>query len=269
MKRKKQKMIATFCTTLLLLMFFMIPPKTVEANDTFVSYSDKITYLKEIGTTDAAILSYTDKQVDDLYNTLHEKDVQFSGYTSKIVEVSERSNGERSSNIPTSQLELSIGTYDIHSNGKVIGVDVSIGYKWIKEPITHLTDALTFRWDDKVFYDDGFYAMACCNASGLPVVLENISAPAKATAGSIGWYTTLANPRFELADNHYGGAQVLLRPRTPLNTSAVLHSKMYLEYAHQKIGASISFGLGFSGPSASVSFSGGNYDKQSLSYTYR
>lgn len=56
--------------------------------------------------------------------------------------------------------------------------------------------------------------------------------------------------------------------RTPFSSSATLHSKLYLTYAHQKPGASISFGISSSGSNVGVSITGGKYDQQSLSYTY-
>lgn len=268
MKKTKFK---SFSTTMLALflgaIFFLSSITSVEASDPQVAETEKINFLKSIGTTDEALASYTTKQIDDLYNTLYGQDAHFSGFDSKIVEIAETTSDERE-NISPSKLQLSIGTYDLVSNGMVKGVDVSIGYKWLKDPMIHLTDALTFLWDNNIFYDDGFYATANCNVTGVPILLENINAPALASPGSFGWYSTISQPQSGPADYFYGGAQVLLRPRTPFSSSAALHSKLYLTYAHQKPGASISFGISSSGSNVGVSITGGKYDQQSLSYTY-
>ena len=249
------------------LLFFSV--EHVKAEDSPVAMEKKIEFLKSIGTTDEALSFYSDQQINGLYDRLFGQDVSFSGFTSQEVEVKEKINGERG-NIPTSKLQLSVGTYDLKSNDQVTGLDVTLGYKWVKEPILHLDDALTFSWDKDMFYDDGFYAMAnCTTITGLPWVLENINAPAKVSDGGLGWYTSIAEPRFEPAQSHYGGAQVLLRPRNPFSTSAVLHSKMRLEYAHQILGASIVLGVNNSGANAGVTFSAGKYDYQSVSHTYR
>ena len=268
MKKTKFKSFSTVIIALFLIStFFLSSMTSVEASDSQVTEAEKINFLKNKGTTDEALTSYTPKQIDDLYDTLYGQDAHFSGFDSKIVEVAEANSDERE-NISTTKLQLMIGTYDLVSNGIVKGVDVSIGYKWLKDPMIHLTDALTFSWDNNTFYDDGFYATANCNVDGVPILLENINAPALAGSSSFGWYSTISQPQSGPADYFYGGAQVLLRPKTPFSSSATLHSKLYLTYAHQKLGGSISFGLSSSGPNIGVSITGGNYDQQSLSYTY-
>lgn len=269
MKKTKSKSFFTVMLALFLVAtFFMSSLTSVEASDSQVTEKEKIDFLKSIGTTDEALASYNPKQIDDLYNTLYGQDAYFSGFDSKIVEVTESTTDERG-NIPTSELQLSIGTYDMVSNGTVKGVDVSIGYKWLKDPFFHMKDALTFSWDTNTFYDDGFYATANCHFDGVPILLENINAPALAGPSSFGWYSTISHPtQLGPADYYYGGAQVLLRPKTSFTSSADLNSKMYLTYAHQTLGAGISFGLSGSGANVGVSITGGNYDQQSFSYTY-
>ncbi len=249
--------------SLLVSSLFMTTITTIEAAESQATQTEKIEFLKSIGTTDEALASFNPQQIDDLYNTLSGKDAHFSGFDSQIIKVTENNPDERG-NISTSQLQLSIGTYDMVSNGTVIGVDVSLGYQWLKEPVFTMTDALTFKWDSNLFYDDGFYATSNCMVDGQHLVLENINAPALADSGSFGWDSKLSLPHHGNSYKHYGGAQVLLRPRNSFSSSADLNSKMYLTYAHEILGGEISFGFTDIG----VSFTGGSFDQQSFSYTY-
>lgn len=246
---------------LALFMSFNVNAKDIQKEAT---YDEKIEFLKSIGTTEEALSNYNPYQVDSLYNDLYGKDVHFSGSESKIVDISNGNPNSRG-NISTSQLKLTVGTYDMITNGKVTAVNVSLGYQWLKEPILVLTDALTFTWDNNDFYDAGFYATSVCTVDGEEHVIEDINAPATAQAGGLGWYSKLSLPHHGNIYKHYGGAEVLLIPRTPFSSSANLDSKMYLSYAHQLVGVGIS--LGFPG-SVGVTFTGGNYDQQSHSYTY-
>lgn len=263
MGEKSKKIFTVMLASFLAATFFMSSLISVEASDTLVTEEAKIDFLRSIGTTDEALSSYNPKQIDDLYNTLYGKNAVFSGYNTQIMDITESSSGEKG-NIPTSQLQLTIGTYDLTSNGKVTGVDVSLGYKWLKEPVFNMTDALTFKWDSNLFYDDGFYGFSNCLVDGQNLTLESINAPALADSGSFGWYSKLSLPHHGNSYQHYGSAQTLLRPHTPFSTSANLNSKMYLTYAHQILGPEISFGLSDVG----VSFAGGSFDQLSSSYTY-
>lgn len=267
--KKTTSILRTSFVLILAVTLLFLSGEHVKAEDSPVAMEKKIEFLKSIGTTDEVLSFYSDQQINDLYDRLFGQDVSFSGSYSEIVEVKEKVNGERADNIPPSKLKLSVATYNLHSNGKVVGIDVTLGYNWLKKPVFHLHDALSFSWDKSVFYDDGFFASASCNiVGGHPILLKNIEAPAEATDGGIGWYTSLADPIHGMAETYYGGAQILLRPRTPFVESEVLNSKMYLNYAHQYPGISISFGISKAGPSGAITFTSGNYSKQTLSYTY-
>lgn len=235
---------------------------TTQANDS-TSLSEKIEYLRSIGTTDEAISEYSEQQINDLYERFYGHDVVFSGYQSKVVTITEPSK-TRAGNISTSDLRLSVGTYDMLSNGRVTGIDVSLGYEWLNGPIIELIDACTFTWDSDLFYDEGFYAVSGCNTLDGYRVLENINAPAIAENGGMGWYMQITNP-YGGTINHIGGAQLLLKPRGNISSSTDLNSKMYFTYAHQQLGVSISFS---SSSEVGVEISGGNYSKQTFSYTY-
>ena len=257
------KFLSIISAVLTLILTISIPSNAAD-NTSPVTYKEKIAYLKSIGTTDEAIEEYNPYQIDSLYNSLIGKDARFSGLESKIVDIIDN-NSITKGNISTSQLKLTVGTYDMLQNGKVNNVNVSIGYEWLKEPILVLTDALTFTWDNSLFYDQGFYAESVCNVDGEVHPIEFISAPATAQAGGLGWYSKLSLPHHGNTYKHYGGAEFLLGVRKPFSASADLNSKMYLTYAHQLIGAGIS--LGFPG-SVGVTITGGSYDQQAHSYTY-
>lgn len=264
MKKRSMKCFSTITLALLLtLSLFVSAATSVEASESQVTEDEKIEFLRSIGTPEEILADYNPKLIDDFYNTLSGKDVRFAGSDSQIVEIKENDSKARG-NIPTSQLKLTVATYDMMSNGVVSGVDVGLGYEWLRSPICHMDDALTFSWDDNTFYDAGFYATANCTYDGIPITLENINAPAIASSNSIGWYSSIREPQPGLAEKHYGGGQVLLRPRYSFSSSTDLNSKMYLTYAHQIIGFGISFGITDIG----VSITAGNYDKQALSYTY-
>lgn len=230
-----------------------------------ITEAEKIDYLKSIGTTEEAIAIYNQAQIDELYYTLQGKDVKFSGIETTIVEIENKNSDQMErNNISTSKLQLSIGTYDMERDGKVIGIDVTLGYKWLESPLMHFTDAFTFTWNDALFYDDGFYAMSNYTlAGGQMITIEQISRPATGQAGGLGWYLNTAVPHGAISNN-YGGAQILLRPRTYYTSATKLAAKMYFTYAHQLVGAGIT--IGPDGPG--VTITGGKYDQQTFSYTY-
>lgn len=245
---------------ILVITLLLLSLKHVEAHDPPAAENKKITFLKNIGTTDEALSSYNSGQIDALYSSLFGQDVRFSGFHSEILEVKH----SKRSTFFTSKLELFIGTYDLHYKGKITGIHVIAGYKWLKGPIVHMTDQLTFSWDNQTFYDDGFSAATHCTESGADFFLESFDAPGTAAANSLGWSTSLAEPQSGPADSHYGTAQIVLRPREPLDPSTVLHSSMQLEYAHQFFSLSINRNL-----SAEIKLSRDHYIYQSVSYTYR
>lgn len=162
-------------------------------------------------------------------------------------------------------LKLNVATYDLVSDGTVIGVDVSLGFSWLTPPILNLTDGFTFTWDKDVFYDSGFYATSGVNTNKGYRLIDSINAPATAEAGGMGWYLSINNPLdANTIGGHYGGAQILLKPYSSYAPGTDLNSKMYFTYAHQLIGVGITFGPGSTG----VTVTGGNYDQQTFSYTY-
>lgn len=263
MKKKSIKKIQSFLI-ITLAVVLSIPNLVYAESQNHITQEDKINFLKSIGTTDEAISNYNPIQIDNLYSTLYGKDANFSGFESQIVEIQEENTTLRG-NIPTSQLKLSVATYDVISNGVVSEVDVSLGFNWLQAPFFNLTDGFTFTWDDDVFYDEGFYATSGVNTNKGYRLIDSINAPATASAGGMGWYLSINNPiDANTIGGHYGGAQILLKPRMSFTAGKTLNSKMYFTYAHQLIGFSITFGPGSTG----VSITGGNYDQQTFSYTY-
>ena len=249
----------------LTLIIVLAVPTVVRAEDhQKIEREDKIGFLRSIGTSEEALSNYNSKQIDDLYTTLYGKDVEFSGCGTQIVEI-EDGNTNLRGNIPTSKLKLNVATYDMKTNGVVTGVDVSLGFEWLTPPFWNFTDGFTFTWDNNIFYDAGFYAVSGVDTDKGYRVIDTIDAPATAAAGGMGWYLSINNPLdANTVGGHYGGAQVLLRPRAPFAPGANLDSKMYFTYAHQLVGGGISFQPG----SVGVSITGGNYDQQTYSYTY-
>lgn len=226
----------------------------------------KVAFLKSIGTTDEAISIYNPTQINNLYNDLYGKDVHFSGFETKDVKMTENvGDGKARGNISTSMLRLTVATYDFVANGKVTGMNVSLGYQWLQSPILHHHDALTFTWDNNLFYDAGFYAESGYNIKSGFLSIDRVNAPATAQAGGMGWYLNTALPPGITTSNNFGGADIYLKAHSSYSPSTRLNSKMYFTYAHQILGLGIT--LGFPG-SVGVSITGGNYDQQTYSYTY-
>ena len=251
---------------LVLTMMFSVTP-IVCAEDKSASNEEKIEYLKSIGTTEEAIDDFNPQQIEKIYDSLSNKEAIFSGYKSEIIEITDGDTTARG-NIPTSKLRLSVATYDLVNNdGKITGVDVSMGYEWLSEPVLQMKDGFMFTWDNNTFYDNGFYAIANCDSESGRHVCDSTSAPATAQAGGMGWYLKIAPdiPSYIGGRRYYGGAQMLLRPRNTIYSGSKPTSKMYFTYAHQLVGVGISFG---SSGSVGVSITDGKYDQQTLSYTY-
>lgn len=252
---------------LIVLTMMLSVTSIVYAEDESISNDEKIEYLKSIGTTEEALANLNPKQIDEIYDSLSNQKAVFSGCKSEIVEIADGDTTARG-NIPTSKLKLSVATYDlVSSEGKITGVDVSMGYEWLSEPVLQMKDGFVFTWDNNVFYDNGFYAIANCDSELGRHVCDSSSAPATAQAGGMGWYLKIAPdiPSYVGGRRYYGGAQMLLRPRNTIYSNNKPTSKLYFTYAHQLVGVGISFGT--SG-TVGVSITGGQYDQQTLSYTY-
>lgn len=221
-------------------------------------------YLLSIGTEQEFLDDIDANRIEKLYWKCIDKDVSFLGYDTEIVEIQE-SDPRLRGQISTSKLKLGIAVYEMTSNGKVTGLNISTVYEWISDPILHRTDAHTFTFDGNKFMVGGMYAESGYMVSTQWLRVDFVDTPAKAADGGIGWYLSIGKGTdLPKSITNSGGAEIYLIPRNGSATKEQLHSSMYYTYAHQIPGASISFGTS----GGSVSISGGSYDYQTKILNY-
>lgn len=252
----------------------LINAACVSAAETESEYEVQVDYLKSIGTPDELLEQYTPERIKNLYDTLQErvvgdKTVQFSGYKVEEYDVTDSDNRIRG-NISTDDLRLIIATYDFLTDDNYVdGVNVSLSYEWLNDPVCHYEDGFGFSWDGSIFNDEGIYAASYYTHPDYGVfTMDEVDRAANANVGSMYWYLDTGKPK-GVTSNNFGGADIYLVPKEAFPASERLKSKMYFQYVHQKLGANIS--LGFSTDSTgnfSVSVEAGHYDMQTESYTY-
>lgn len=191
-------------------------------------------------------------------------DIQFDGYTSEIVEIQEGNDDTLTrGQISTAKLLLTIDTINlVDQNNKVGTVYVDACYEWLSDPILKMTDAHTFNYDSSLFYATELYACSMYKLGDYGAIADEVSTPATASDGGLGWYLSIGEGTMELGTNR-GAAYIVLKPEIAF-TAGSKHCNMYYTYAHQILGASI--GMAPSGPS--VNITSGNYDYQTVMYRY-
>lgn len=159
-------------------------------------------------------------------------DMQFDGYTSEIVEIQEGNDDTLTrGQISTAKLLLTIDTINLVDQNNKVG--------------TVYVDACSM-------YKLGDYG----------AIADEVTTPATASDGGLGWYLSIGEGTMELGTNR-GAASIVLKPEIAF-TAGSKHCNMYYTYAHQILGASIS--MAPSGPS--VNITSGNYDYQTVMYRY-
>lgn len=261
---KKKVQIFLVLALLLSLSFSSMQAITVSANDT--TSSDAISFLEEIGAPDDFIQVLPEEQREYLYNRYKSQaeNLQFGNYTSEVVEIKDNNdNVQTRGQISTSKLRLTIDTINlVDSNNKVGTVYADACYEWLEDPILHWTDAHTFNFDSSLFYVTELYGFSMYKLGEGGAIVDEVTTPAAASDGGIGWYLSIARGSQNVGNN-FGGGSIVLKPNSKF-TVGTKQCNMYYTYGHQIVGASIS--LSPSGPS--VNISSGSYDYQTVIHRY-
>lgn len=254
-----------------------------------ISYDKKVETILQTGVPEEIAESYSTKRVDSLYTWMNGRNFTYVGSETLYFNSTE-SGLEISpySTIHESDLKLTVDFYEELSEyneyldyeyGYVSSVIVNYGFSWLTIPFNQLVDGFTLNWDANLFElaeSNYFYAVS---EYALPndvwTEIEYITKPGILQSGGIGWMLSI-NTReastLSVSLPPSGGAGVFLNAKhdfysaryADINTDPTEHTDFYVSYAHQKLGATISFGVSPTstslGPTVGVTFSGGNYD---------
>lgn len=252
------------------------------------SYDKKVETILKTGVPEEIAESYSAKRVDSLYTWMNGRHFTYAG--SETLYFNNTENGleiSPYSTIHESDLKLTIDFYEELSEyneyldyeyGYVSSVIVNYGFSWLTIPFYQLVDAFTLNWDANLFEpaeSNYFYAVSEYAVSDLWTEIEYITKPSTLQSGGIGWMLSINTREPSTLPASLipsGGAGVFLNAKrdfysaryADINADTTAHTDFYVGYAHQKLGATISFGVSPTstslGPTVGVTFSGGNYD---------
>ncbi len=266
---KKKILQCIVCITLIICMS-IIGFKTPKCIAAVPTTNVQISYLKSIGAPDEYINNLPEAHINYLYNKYSSMgdDVVFAGYTTRIIDIDETFSDDDMTtygSIPSSQLRLTLDIIEFpNSQGKVASMYVDVLYEWLSEPFFHMTDGHMLNWNSNYFYMRDFESYSYYGGTAI----DGDVMPATSSEGGAGWYLSTVRPSYiSNSSLNFGGATFTLVPTVSYPINSGLGVNFFYTYAHQLVGAGISFGFS-SGPEVGITLAGGKYDSQALTYRY-
>lgn len=241
---KKTKALLSVVISVVLLLTLIVP--------CFAKQSD-YDYLINLGFSREMLDNMPKENYTVIREMIADNDVSNVSYEKYYMNETSNARGAISEN----DLELQISIGEICAKGTDIINLYLVTATWVwaeNKPINKLNDdAITINWNAELLNIavDGFYARDWYKESenGEEIIAREITTPAEAAQGGIGFYTNTENWK-----KYVGGSVILLlETSVPMYTGNEYSSTINLEYAHD-YSAPIIGGIGFTVKVFSVDF---------------